>query len=309
MVLDFPHPNTVKELQGFLGLLNFYRRFLLAVAHTLQPLTDALRGDRKRVDPVEQSADMEAAFTASKKALASATYLAHPLPGAVLSLSVDASVTHIGAGLHQHRPCSVIWELLGFFSQKLEPAQTRYSAFDRELLACSFGICHFRHMLEGQQFTIFTDHKPLTYALSRLSDPWTARQARQLLYVAEYTSEICHMAGVNNDVADTFSSATRGVSVPASVATAVKAPPGSAVAALNTGESSSTTSSSSLPALVAAAGSAAAVTSAGGISSPSSPSPASAAAAWSAAAALSVLCLIRSCCYSGVDHSSYRQCG
>jgi hypothetical protein len=100
VVLDFPRPNTVKELQGFLGLLNFYRRFLPAVARTLQPLTDALRGDRKGTDPVEWSAEMEAAFTASKKALASATYLAHPLPGAVLSLSVDTSATHIGAGLH-----------------------------------------------------------------------------------------------------------------------------------------------------------------------------------------------------------------
>ncbi|MFN9941561.1 MAG: hypothetical protein ACK56I_19000, partial [bacterium] len=52
-VLDFPRPNTVKELQGFLGLLNFYRRFLPAVARTLQPLTDALRGDRKGNDPVD----------------------------------------------------------------------------------------------------------------------------------------------------------------------------------------------------------------------------------------------------------------
>jgi hypothetical protein len=122
-VLDFPRPNTVKELQGYLGLLNFYRRFLPAVARTLQPLTDALRGDRKGNDPVDWSAEMEAAFTASKKALASATYLAHPLPGAVLSLSVDASAMHIGAGLHQRRPGSIHWELLGFFSKKLEPAQ------------------------------------------------------------------------------------------------------------------------------------------------------------------------------------------
>jgi hypothetical protein len=183
-VLDFPRPNTVKELQGFLGLLNFYRRFLPAVARTLQPLTDALRGDRKGNDPVDWSADMEAAFSASKKALASATYLAHPLPGAVLSLNVDASATHIGAGLHQRRPGSIHWEPLGFFSKKLEPAQTKYSAFDRELLACSLGIRHFRHMLEGRRFTIFTDHKPLTYALSRVSEPWTARQARHLSYVA-----------------------------------------------------------------------------------------------------------------------------
>ncbi len=150
-----------------MGLLNFYRRFLLAVARTLQPLTDALRGDRKGADPVEWSTEMEEAITASKKALASATYLAHPLPGAVLSLSVDASATHIGAGLHQPCPGSIHWKPLGFFSKKLELAQTKYSAFDRELLACSLGIRHFRHMLEGWRFTIFTDHKPLTYALSR----------------------------------------------------------------------------------------------------------------------------------------------
>jgi hypothetical protein len=128
-VLDFPRPNTVKELQGYFGLLNFYRRFLPAVARTLQPLTDALRGDRKGTDPVEWSAEMEAAFTASKKALASATYLAHPLPGAVLSLSVDASATHIGAGLHQRRPGSIHWEPLGFFSKKLEPAQTAFPSY------------------------------------------------------------------------------------------------------------------------------------------------------------------------------------
>jgi hypothetical protein len=53
----------------------------------------------------------------------------------------------------------------------MEPAQAKYSAFDRELLACCAGIRHFRFMLEGRQFAIFTDHKPLTYSLSRVSDP------------------------------------------------------------------------------------------------------------------------------------------
>ena len=237
---------------------------------------------------------MEAAFTASKKALASATYLAHPLPGAVLSLSVDASATHIGAGLHQRRPGSIHWEPLGFFSKNLEPAQTKYSTFDGELLACSLGIRHFRHMLEGRRFTIFTDHKPLTYALSRVSEPWTARQACHLSYVAEYTSDIRHIAGVNNIVADTLSRPP-GAVPPASAATAVKAPVGSAVAALSAAGGSS--ASSSPPASAAAAvkeplRSAAAALSAGGSPSPSSSPPASAAAAvnvpaGSAAAALS----------------------
>jgi hypothetical protein len=60
-------------------------------------------------------------------------------------------------------------------------------------------------MLDGRRFAIFTDHKPLTYALARVSDPWTARQSRQLSYVVKYTSDICHFAGVANVVADTLS--------------------------------------------------------------------------------------------------------
>jgi hypothetical protein len=82
------------------------------------------------------------------------------------------------------------WQPLAFFSKKLEPAQIWYSAFDRELLACVAGIRHFRYMLEGRPFTIYTDHKPPTFALGKVSEPWTAMQSRQLSYVAEFTTDI-----------------------------------------------------------------------------------------------------------------------
>ncbi len=80
-------------------------------------------------------------------------------------------------------------------------------------------------MLEGRRFTIFTDHKPLTYALQRTSDPWSTRQARQLSYLAEYTNDIRHIAGEENIVADTLSHP------PPSVAAGLKAPFGSPAAA------------------------------------------------------------------------------
>jgi hypothetical protein len=67
------------------------------------------------------------------------------------------------------------------------------------------GIRHFRHMLEGRPFTVYTDHKPLTHAIARVSEPWTARQCRHLAYIAEYTSDIQHVAGISNVVADTLS--------------------------------------------------------------------------------------------------------
>jgi hypothetical protein len=118
---------------------------------------------------------------------------------------VDASATHVGAALQQKPSPSSPWQPLGFFSKKLDTAQMKYSAFDRKMFACYVGIRHFRYILEGRPFTIFTDHKPLTYAVGRTSDPWTARQCRQLSYIAEFTSNIQHVAGVDNPVADALS--------------------------------------------------------------------------------------------------------
>jgi hypothetical protein len=60
-------------------------------------------------------------------------------------------------------------------------------------------------MLEGRPFTIYTDHKPLTFALGKVSEPWTAMQSRQLSYVAEFTTDIRHIPGSENIVADTLS--------------------------------------------------------------------------------------------------------
>jgi cleavage and polyadenylation specificity factor subunit 1 len=200
-----PPPTTVKELQVFLGLVNFYRRFLPGVAVTLRPLTDALKGNRVANDKLAWSPEMEASFRGAKAALSRARWLGHPDPAAQLALYVDTSASHIGAALHQRSGGHGAWRPLGFFSRKLEVAQAKWSAFDRELCACVEGIRHFRFILEGRSFTIYTDHKPLVGALVRVSDPWTARQCRHLAYVAEFTADIRHVSGQENVVADALS--------------------------------------------------------------------------------------------------------
>ena len=103
---------------------------------------------------------------------------------------VDASAEHVGAALQQRTSPAAPWEPLGFFSRKLDSAQVHYSAYDRELLACVQGIRHFRFTLEGRRYTLYTDHKPLTCALSKAAEPWTARQCRHLSYVAEFKDDI-----------------------------------------------------------------------------------------------------------------------
>jgi cleavage and polyadenylation specificity factor subunit 1 len=76
--------------------------------------------------------------------------------------------------LQQRDGPAAAWQPLGFFSKKLNPAQQRYSAYNRELLACVLGICHFRFMVEGRLFTLYTDHRPLTFTLSNAAEAWTA---------------------------------------------------------------------------------------------------------------------------------------
>ena len=119
-------------------------------------------------------------FQEVKRALADATWLQHPDTSAHLALQADASASHLGAVLQQQLAGTSTWKPLRFFSKKLSPAQIKWSALDRELCACCSDIRHFRFILEERAFTIFTDHKPLTFALSRSTDAWTSRQCRHL---------------------------------------------------------------------------------------------------------------------------------
>ena len=204
-VQQFPEPATVKDMQVFLGMVNFYRHFVPNAACILLPLTDCLRGGLPLSSALSWSPEMSHAFQEAKAALTKATWLQHPDPAAQIALHVDASASHVGAVLQQQMPGSENWCPLGFFSKKLSPSQVKWSAFNRELWACFSGIRHFRFILEGRVFTIFTDHKPLTYALSCSTDAWTAKQCRQLSYVAEFTSDIQHVPGQENVVADALS--------------------------------------------------------------------------------------------------------
>ena len=192
----------MKGLQTYLGMVNFYRRFLKGAAQVLRPLTDALVGQPK--GDIAWTKEMEDAFVESKKAMYAAVELAHPVEGADLCLAVDASGSHVGAVLQQASRAGG-WRPLAFFSAKLDSAQKKYSAFDRELLACYLAIKHFRWLVEGRPFHILTDHKPLLGALARVSDGHSARQQRHLSFVSEFTTDIRHIPGLENKVADALS--------------------------------------------------------------------------------------------------------
>lgn len=208
-ILKFAKPTTVKGLQEFVGMVNFYHRFMPNASRIMQPLFKALANKPKELIWDDEAS---AAFSNAKEALAKATMLVHPRHTAPTALTVDASATAVGGVLEQQ--INGCWQPLAFFSRHLRLPEQKYSAFDRELLALYLAIRHFRYFLEGRDFTAFTDHRPLTFAFAKVSDPWSARQQRHLTYISEYTTNIQHLSGKNNPVADALSRATINVLAP-----------------------------------------------------------------------------------------------
>ena len=84
-------------------------------------------------------------------------------------------------------------------------AQSRYSAYDLELLAIYATIVKFRHMLEGRSFKIYTDQKPLTSAFFKAKDPISNRQQHQLAFISEFATDVAHIPGLDNVVPDALS--------------------------------------------------------------------------------------------------------
>nr|XP_037871837.1 uncharacterized protein LOC101736984 [Bombyx mori]XP_037871838.1 uncharacterized protein LOC101736984 [Bombyx mori] len=200
---NFPPPKDVRTLRRFLGMANFYRRFLPNAAQTQAPLNALLMGSVKGSTPISLNDVALKAFAETKESLSNAALLAHPDCQAKLSLVTDASDLAIGAVLQQLK--NDTWEPLGFFSRKLSPSQNKYSPYDRELLAIYEAIKYFRHMLEARHFTIYTDHKPISFAFHERKQNCSPRQFRHLDFISQFTTDIRHISGKNNVVADTLS--------------------------------------------------------------------------------------------------------
>lgn len=202
-IKNFPPPKDIRQLRRFLGMINFYRRFIPHAAQIQAPLHNLLLGNAKGSHPICLAESALQAFEDCKASLADAALLAHPDCNAKLALLTDASDAAIGAVLQQLSDDG--WQPLAFFSRKLSPAQTKYSPYDRELLAIYEAIKYFRHMLEARHFVVFTDHKPISFAFHERKKICSPRQFRYLDFIAQFTTDIRHISGKENVVADPLS--------------------------------------------------------------------------------------------------------
>ncbi|XP_055621932.1 uncharacterized protein LOC129765552 [Toxorhynchites rutilus septentrionalis] len=203
-ILEFPKPTTAMQLKRFLGAINFYRRFIPRAAEVQQTLQAMIHGNVKndRTTLVWDSTTTSA-FEKCKQNLSDAALLAHPSTDATLALEVDASGTAIGAVLHQVNEDRR--QPLGFFSRKLTGTLLKASIYDRELYGMYAAVKHFRDVLDARVFCVYTDHKPLVSAFIQRLEKANPTQLRRLAFISEYTTDIRHVPGEQNKVADMLS--------------------------------------------------------------------------------------------------------
>ncbi|BHF71751.1 hypothetical protein SprV_0401481100 [Sparganum proliferum] len=181
-------------------MVNFYCRFLTNRTDTIFLLISLLVGSKCTFVLTPAALTL---FEQVKALLADATLLTHFNADSPISLMVDACNVAVDAVLQQSLPDSTV--PLAFLSRKLSKAETRYSTFGRGLLAAYLAVRHFRHLLESREFTIFSDHKPLTFALHSHSGKLNHWEIRHVDYISQLTSDTRHIDGPQNEVTDALS--------------------------------------------------------------------------------------------------------
>lgn len=202
-IVNAPTPSDVTQLRSFLGLLNYYGKFIPKLSILLHPLHELL----KKGVSWNWSNECNNAFIEAKRVLSGEKVLAHYEEGRPLVLSVDSSAYGLGAVLAHRfpdgseRPVSCV-------SRTLNNAERNYSQIDKEALAIFYGVTRHHQYLYGRHFELRTDHQPLSYIFgAKVGIPQTAasRLQRWAARLAAYDFTIKYISSKQNGPADALS--------------------------------------------------------------------------------------------------------
>ena len=202
-VAEVPKPTNVAELRSFLGLVNYYGKFLPNLSSTAAPLYELLR----KSTAWKWSDRQQTAFQKLKDCLQSANLLVHFDSRKEIILACDASPYGVGAVLSHimedgsERP-------IAYASRSLTAAERKYAHLDKEALAIVFGVKHFHQYIYGRPFVIHSDHKPLRYIFDETKQVplmASARIQRWALTLGAYDYRIRYKSGSDNNNADGLS--------------------------------------------------------------------------------------------------------
>ncbi|KAK6221471.1 reverse transcriptase domain protein [Colletotrichum tabaci] len=202
-VRDWPTPQNVKDVQSFLGFVNFYRRFLKSYAGSVQCIQNLTRKDT----PFEWTKECNDAFEKVKQHVSSEPVTRIPNPDKPFEIEVDASDFAMGGQLGQRdeegrlHPCA-------FFSKAFHEPELNYQIHDKELMAIIEAFHEWRLQLSGtkHEVLVYTDHKNLAHFTT--SKNLNKRQVRWSEFLSEYNFWIIYRKGTDNGRADALSRRT-----------------------------------------------------------------------------------------------------
>ena len=202
-IVNAPHPENVGQLRSFLGLVNYYNRFLPNLATLLHPLHQLLEQGNKW----QWTEECEQAFSKAKRLITSKQVLTHYDPALPVTLACDASPTGIGAVLSHIMPDGSE-RPVAFASRSLTKTERKYAQIDKEALSIVWGVKKFHVYLFGRSFTLITDHKPLESIFNPekgVPAMTAARLQRYALFLAGFEYNIEYKSTKNHCNADGLS--------------------------------------------------------------------------------------------------------
>jgi hypothetical protein len=190
---EWQPPSNVSELRSFLGLANYYRRFVKGYSKIASPLTELLKKGRI----YNWSEECQRAFMELKEAMSKDPVLALPDIGKPFEIQTDASDYALsGVLLQDGHP-------IAYESRKLNQAERNYAAHEKELLAVVHCLRTWRHYILGSRFVVKTDNTAVSHVLTQ--PKLSSRQARWQEKLAEFDFALEYKAGATNHVADALS--------------------------------------------------------------------------------------------------------
>lgn len=199
-VANWPRPVSKKQIQQFMGLVNYLRSHIPMIYRVAAPITDLIK-DNKDVVKNWTSAHTEC-FEAIKKILQADLLLNYPDFERDFIIACDASLYGAAAVLYQEDDKGR-HKYVGFISSTLSPAQRRWSTTKRELYAIVLALKKFRSYIYGRPFRVLTDHRALVYLHSqKVVNPMMAGWIETLL---DYNFEVIHLPGAMNIFPDLLS--------------------------------------------------------------------------------------------------------
>ena len=196
-IKNFPRPTNVKDVQSFLGLVGYYRKFIKNFASIAGPLHDLTHAD---VD-FNWTEKCENAFTELRDALTKPPVLAYPEYDEPYILETDASDQSAGFILSQRQDGKI--RPIAYSGKRLNDAQRNYSTTEKEALAVVLGFQQFDSFLRGNKVQVVTDHIALKWLLSNKNPK--GRLARWVAYLQQFNFEVQHKAGKAHTNADCLS--------------------------------------------------------------------------------------------------------